>query len=341
MVSIKNSYPAFLMSLLLAQGVQADPAPGTFGLTTCDNTGGDGNAYRTYEILCDKSYDSATTTSTDLSSTIAKSGATFTTLCGLLEKGPFVTTSGTIDILKYIGEGVNRHTFFAPTDAAFNKNQLLVDELAKLALQTDAASVAAYDTVVSAILQLHMLPDTYLLENLHCDGVYESLNLSGLSASMQYSKTKCRGPVSSPTQIGGGNTMQSEQPAIGSPVNVFAETAFTAAVTGTTFSYPATTTGLFAANVVGCNGVIHVVDNLLISGNMAFTPDGEDGTTGSTTKSGKTGKATKSAKTKKAGRRLVVAEQQEPTEASRGESLERRRARLEALLEPTGDVQLN
>mmetsp|Transcript_21571 Transcript_21571/g.51113 ORF Transcript_21571/g.51113 Transcript_21571/m.51113 type:complete len:338 (-) Transcript_21571:245-1258(-) len=334
MVSLRNSFPAFLMSLALASGVQADlvcPPTENLGVSTCANTSGNGNTFTTYGILCDKTWDGSTATA--LTNTVTKTGATFSTLCGLLEAGPFITPTGTVDLITYINTSGNLHTFFAPTDVAFTKNQAIVDYLSTLALQTDSASIALYHAMVLSILQLHILPGTYLMDDLVCDCVYDTIDLT--TALPQKSKTKCRGPVTAPKQIGPGNTAAAEQPTIGYPVNVFTGSEFSLAVTGSNFNRPETvTSSLFSSNVIGCNGVIHSVDNLLIAGDSEFASVAGHST--SSMKSGKATKDTKAGKSMKGGRRRAESQQ---TPEDREENRERRRARLEALLEPSGDVQ--
>lgn len=341
MASINNSFPAFILSLLLASGVQGvdvGPKANNFGLPSCTTTNGNGNSYRTYEILCDKQLDQTTPfASNALTNTVTKNSAvSFSKTCALIDAGPFTVSKGPeIDLDSILALGVDRHTIFAPTDAAWDNIGPIYSTIMAMQL-TDKVM---FDNMVSQILQLHILPGTYLLDDLICDCVYEAYNLSGLSENTQYSKTKCRGAVSTPYQIGGGNTMSDVQPAIGSPISTFSASEFTFQATGSNFAYPRTITGQFASNVVGCNGVIHVVDNVLLPGDLAFdSADGVRSGPSSGDKSGKVdGKATKSAK--KGSSRNLSPGKVAGDEASRTEELERRRHRLEAMLEPSGDVQ--
>lgn len=308
-------------------------------------------------------------------------GATFSKFCDLINSGPFVVDGGApIDIKTYINTGLNLHTIFAPTDSAFDSNPLY-SMLVELRNTGTPEALALYNKFVAQILQLHILPSTFLMEDLECDGIYDTLNLSALAQDQQYQKTKCRNAVTNPTQIGGGNTMEAEQPVIGQPINVFSASQFPLEATGGLFARRQTVKGEFSTNVVGCNGVIHTVDNILIPGDVAVD--------GKSSKSGKAGKSAKKDKKKKqpgpppppGGEEVVViveeaeveldftdmvaeaayAEPEEPlmeeavveeaaVEAetdpegrklkvdSRREDLERRRRRLEALLEPDGKV---
>jgi len=171
----------------------------------------------------------------------------FTTLCDLIDNTP--------DIKKYIGEGVTGHTIFAPTDAAFAEISGYIPGLDALEMQH--------------LLQLHILGDTYLTTSLTCGKMYGTLNLD--LSTQQRSQTTCGGVASSAFQIGGGN-VDDNFPEIGNPIDVF--NAFEFYAFSDTFALRMKLFGhRFSADVVGCNGVIHVVDNVLLPGDDFSTKD--------------------------------------------------------------------
>lgn len=349
MASIKHSFATFFVSVLLTSAVQGQS---DLNFESCTyNTDATavalnnqistekGNKLRTYEILCGKpanrnAFDNSgftTTTVTNNGPVTTQTSVSFSTLCG------YINGAAGVDIKKYIGEGVNPHTIFAPTDAAFNSigGEMLTSDM------------------VTTILQLHILGDTYLTSDLECDRVYDTLNLGTfnstqtmLSSSDRQSKTKCRGTAGTIEQLGGGNTQRKTFPTIGDPINVFSLSGnFLASgdVAGTTKGFTSTvassgTTTLvsyFSSNVIGCNGVIHVVNEVLMPPSFSGQISG---------KSGKSGKA----KAAKSGKRRELSDggnnnnDDEAAKQDREVSRENRRRRLEALLEPNGNIeQLN
>lgn len=216
------------------------------------------NVKKLDEILCGQQEDGSA-----LGNVIALNGATFTQLCQLLDSGPWVTSdSETIDLLAHIGTGANQHTFIAPTDAAFANIQSTVDSV--LALQS--TDVLAFNNIVSSWLQLHILPATYLIEDFVCDDTIDTLNLGSSRMADQRQLTRCREEAFTFDQIGAGNVGDSSQPTIGSPTGVFnladfATNAFTKVTTDLTTT---------SSNIIGCNGVIHVVDEVLQPGSNGF-----------------------------------------------------------------------
>jgi len=350
MASIKHSFAAFLASVLLTSGVQGQSS---FSLLQCtynsdatalENQNNDstetGNHLRTYEILCGKpanmvSFDNPAGQNNINNGPvdINTAAATFEILCEYINETP--------DVKKFIGEDRNRHTIFAPTDEAFNS---ISGERAK------------FDSdMVKTILQLHILKETYLTSDLECDEVYNTLNLDGESSpsSDRQSITRCRGDAGSIQQLGGGNSKSEIYPMVGNPINIwslssdFLESgAIADSNTGFTSTVESIDNGnnnvdvlkaLFSSNVIGCNGVIQVVDEVLLP--PSFTDSGS--------KSGKS-------KGSKAGKRreLVFGDMNnnnnknnnndEAAKQDREVSRENRRRRLEALLEPNGNIeQLN
>jgi len=236
-----------------------------------------------------------------------------------------------IDLLAAL-QGASPLTVFAPTDAAFAKNPTLITEIDTL----KTTNLFKYQELVLKILQLHILSGTYTLEDLECDGVYDTVNLATTRPDLaQKSKTKCRSSVSKAAQIGGGNIGATSQPMIGSPDGVFTAAEFPSAlgldVTVQGFSRPTTVGGTFSANALACNGVIHVVDDVLLPGDLDELLEHGHGHS----HSGKSGKHGKSGKnSKKSSKR-------ERELSGREENLKGRRHRLEALLKPNGEVGLN
>jgi len=208
--------------------------------------------------LCGKQADG-----TALANPITKTGATFNTLCSLLDSGPWSTPSGTVNLVDFLGNGVNNHTIFAPDDAAFAKIQNVVNGV--LALQS--IDPTQFNSIVLNWLSLHILPDTYLTSDLTCDKTYITVDLSRTLRFPQKQKTKCRGQANFFAQIGGGNVGESDQPTVGLPGNVFPLTNFQNSA-GNTYQI-ATNQGStgYSSNVISCNGVIHVVDAVLQPGN--------------------------------------------------------------------------
>lgn len=259
MTSNKNLITASLATFLLVSGVQGQT---DLTLLACDPaaTGAErGSKLTTYEILCGKKTDD-----TAIGEAVALTGATFGTLCTLLDSGPWVTSdSEVIDLLSYFSETpVNEHTFIAPTDAAFANIQSLVDSV----LATEDTDILAFNNIVSSWLQLHILPDTYLLKDFECDETIDTLNLGSSRIADQRQLTRCRGDAFTFEQIGAGNVGDTSQPTIGSPSGVFTLGNFAAN------GYTKVTTDLTSAssNIIGCNGVIHVVDEVLQPGSNGF-----------------------------------------------------------------------
>jgi len=289
--------------------------------------------------LCDKDPATGNAITTNA---IPKAGASFTTLCTLLESGPWTTNFGQIDLIDFIGTDANEHTIFAPTDAAFAEIQGVVD--AVLALQT--SNPVQFDNIVSNWLQLHVLPDTFLAGDFICDDTYDTLNLSGNARNLQMQKTKCRGQANTFTQIGGGNVGSTDQPTVGLPAGIFNVDNF-----NNIDNFPTTTVdGTISSNVIGCNGVIHVVDSVLRPGGLISpyneyysyygakggnygAKGGNYGAKGYGTKAygkGKAGKGDKTAKYELVFNRLL--EENTPADTDPETDRENRRARLEALL---------
>lgn len=270
MTGTNNVISAFLASVLLVSGVQGQT---DLTLVTCDNTavGAErGSKFTTYEILCGQD-----SSGSALASTITATGATFATLCELIDLTPVTTSYGnTIDIKTYLSTAANEHTFFAPTDAAFAKIQDDVDDL--VATCNSGTEQLECGNIVSSWLQLHILPDTYLYEDLDCDTTYDTLNIASNAIADQRQKTRCRGDAFTFEQIGAGNVGQSDQPTVGSPTGVFTLSEFAS----NTFTKVTTDLTTVSSNIIGCNGVIHVVDEVLQPGSPFHGSKGSKGSGG-------------------------------------------------------------
>ena len=162
----------------------------------------------------------------------------------------------TVDLRAYLN-GDNDHTIFAPTDAAFAEIQSTVDDV--LELETDDPT--AFARIVVGWLQLHILPNFYLDTDLDCEEVYATINLSTSIIFDQRQKTKCRNDAAYFDQIGVGNVGDANLPTVGFPVDVFDLDEFD---TPDTVLKKTVNGDGFSSNVIGCNGVIHVVDTPLL-----------------------------------------------------------------------------
>ena len=249
---------------------------------------------------------------TDIDSTAREN---FSTLCSLIDDF-VVAEGGAVNLKTFLDSSSpnDPHTFFAPTNEAFEHIRDLVDELSTLKLN----DIVEYESTVAGLLQLHILPDTYLEADFNCDETYETLNLSGIDRYSQRQKTKCRGTAAFFNQIGVGNTgHDADQPTVGKPVQTFSLADF-----DTTDILTTSVNEKFASNVISCGGVIHVVDEVLLP--RFFEP--YYGSKGSKGGYGKSGKFWKNGLF---NRQLKEVEEED---SDRGANLENRRARLESLL---------
>jgi len=301
MAGIKNLFPAFLAAICLASGVVAQTS--TLEVDTCGATDNgnviDGNSLTTFELLCGTRDDDGVGTDT----VNILTGDTFTILCNLATSGPFTTVDGrTIDLAAVLtaSDGVVPHTIFAPTNSAFDKvPELVILVIALIDGTVTNAERLRYDNIVANWLQLHVLGDYYLSSDFTCDETISTVNLANTVIGNQKQKTKCRGQANTFAQIGGGNVDTIDQPTVGVPAGIFDADSFIddpASLTSVT-----TTDGGISSNIVGCNGVIHVVDNVLLPGSYG-SYYGSKGTKGYNsynyydTSKGKAGKGDKTAK---------------------------------------------
>lgn len=211
---------------------------------------------KTDEILCGED-----STGTAVGAAITSTGATFATLCQLIDLSPVTTSYGNaIDVKTFLDTETNKHTLIAPTDAAFAKIQDDVDDL--IATCNSGTEQLECGNIVSSWLQLHILPDTFLLEDFVCDATIDTLNIANNAIADQRQKTKCRDEAFTFDQIGAGNVGQSDLPTVGVPTGVFTLSEFKS----NTFTKVTTDLTTVSSNIIGCNGVIHVVDEVLQPG---------------------------------------------------------------------------
>lgn len=343
MAGIKNSFPAFLAAICLASGVVAQTSTlevDICGATDNDNGVTDGNSLTTFDLLCGARDDDGVGTGT----VNILTEDTFDTLCALAISGPFTTVDGrTIDLAAVLTESdsVVPHTIFAPTDSAFAKvPELVILVNALIDGTVTNAERLRYDNIVANWLQLHVLGDYYLSSDFICDETISTVNLATTVIGNQKQKTKCRGQANTFAQIGGGNVGTIDQPTVGLPAGIFDANSFIddpASLTSVT-----TTDGGISSNIVGCNGVIHVVDNVLLPGSTSYYGEyygsyyGSKGTKGYNsynyygTSKGKAGKGDKTAKYASFYGERFLSEAK--AESNREADRENRKARLETLL---------
>ena len=173
----------------------------------------------------------------------SRNGFPFQTLCSLIDLNE--------NIKNLMSFGNSPHTIFAPTDAAFSKvNGLL----------------ARVDN--NRVLELHLLPQARLTRDLRCGQTYRTVNTLQSRRANQRSKTRCVSAGRS-QQIGPGNVVNGLKPTIGVPGNVFNTKQFP---NNDQFVLNINDNGSnnekdnFSQNVISCNGVIHVVDEVLLPG---------------------------------------------------------------------------
>eukprot|EP00536_Pseudo-nitzschia_multiseries_P017081 jgi/Psemu1/292837/fgenesh1_pg.1370_\ len=217
------------------------------------STNREGSQRRTYGNLCTGSTIYSTLTGTTSSQTgtgdiPSRIGDPFRRFCDLIDKYP--------NVYSLMATGNSPHTVFAPTDAAFAKIDGLLSRLDE-----------------QRVLELHILPQARLTNDLRCGQTYRTLNTQQDRRSNQRSKTRCINAARA-QQIGPGNTRNGLSPTIGVPDNIFNaqqyeyQTEFV--LNFDSASSSDTTKYTFSQDVIACNGVIHVVDEVLIPGPQGF-----------------------------------------------------------------------
>jgi len=201
----------------------------------------EGSQRRTYGNLCaGTKADGTSGSSDDVGSRI---GHPFNKFCNLIDRYP--------NVQALMATGNSPHTIFAPTDAAFAKVDGLLNRVDE-----------------QRLLELHILPQARLTRDLRCGQTYRTINTQQDRRNNQRSKTRCVSADRS-QQIGPGNTVNGLKPTIGQPPNIFTRKEFE----GQTFFDLIFNDGAssdeqetFSQDVISCNGVIHVVDEILLPG---------------------------------------------------------------------------
>lgn len=172
-------------------------------------------------------------------------GHPFRILCDVIDRNP--------NVLALMATGNSPHTIFAPTDAAFAKVDGLISRVNE-----------------QKLIELHILPQARLTRDLRCGQTYRTLNTNQSRRDNQRSKTRCINAARS-QQLGPGNIVNGLKPTIGVPDNVFRVDEFQTQRNfdinvnineGSTDADRQT----FSQDVISCNGVIHVVDEVLLPG---------------------------------------------------------------------------
>lgn len=205
----------------------------------------EGNQRTTYGNLCayTDGFDDTQNTSNEIESRV---GWPFSRFCDIIDRWE--------NVQNLMFRGSAPHTVFAPTDAAFAKIDGLIDRVNELRL-----------------LELHILPQARLTQDLRCGQTYRTINTLQDRRNNQRSKTRCVNAAVS-QQLGPGNTINGLRPTIGEPPNVFRRNEFQSqddfVLSVNSDEQDANDQETFSQNVVSCNGVIHVVDEVLLPGNV-------------------------------------------------------------------------
>lgn len=266
MAIIKRSSFTLVLSALLSVSVYGQSSinfgdcfedQDTVGTTGSSGTDNAGSRRRTYGNLCTGNPDCGGTDNVpcaggnDLAS---RNGHPFQILCSLIDVNP--------NILDLMSFGNSPHTIFAPTDAAFSKVDGLLARVDK-----------------NRVLELHILPQARLTRDLRCGQTYRTLNTQQSRRANQRSKTRCVSAGRS-QQIGPGNVVNGLKPTIGVPGNIFNTKQFPnndQFVVNINSNGSTNEKDNFSQNVISCNGIIHVVDEVLLpGGDNAFNRGGLD-----------------------------------------------------------------
>jgi len=207
-----------------------------------------GSERTTYQNLCAGTgeFTQLVTTSTN-EDVDHRNGHQFARFCDLIDRWESVQN--------LMFRGHSPHTVFAPTDAAFSKVNGLIDRVNELRL-----------------LELHILPQARLVQDLRCGQTYRTINTLQDRRNNQRSKTRCVNAARS-QQLGPGNTVNGLRPTIGVPNNIFNTDEFSAQDEFVVTVNRDAGSGdndfrTFSQDVIACNGVIHVVDEVLLPGNI-------------------------------------------------------------------------
>lgn len=207
-----------------------------------------GSERTTYQNLCAGTGSFTQTVTSNTNENVDfRNGHQFAKFCDLIDRWESVQN--------LMFRGHSPHTVFAPTDAAFSKVSGLIDRVNELRL-----------------LELHILPQARLVQDLRCGQTYRTINTLQDRRNNQRSKTRCVNAKRS-QQLGPGNTINGLRPTIGVPNNIFNTDEFSAQdefVMNVNRDASANDNDFrtFSQDVIACNGVIHVVDEVLLPGNI-------------------------------------------------------------------------
>jgi len=212
--------------------------------TTAFGTLEEGSERRTYGLLC---AGTAVTGGTD-AAIDARIGHPFKKFCDLIDLYP--------NVKALMSTGTSSHTVFAPTDSAFSKVDGLIDRVDE-----------------QKLLELHILPHARLTRDLRCGQTYRTINTGQDRRNNQRSKTRCISAARS-QQLGPGNVVNGLKPTIGFPGNIFVADEFGGQENFVLFENSGSS--LFSQDAIACNGVVHVVDEVLLpsNGRNAFSNQG-------------------------------------------------------------------
>jgi len=257
MAIIKRSSFTLVLSALLSVSVygqssiqydscafpNGDTVTGT-GSTESTGTNNAGSRRRTFGNLCagNPPYSGFPDTGTG-NQIPSRDGFPFQTLCDMIENNDNIKT--------LMAFGNSPHTIFAPTDAAFAKVSGLLARVDK-----------------NRVLELHILPQARLTRDLRCGQTYRTVNTLQNRRDNQRSKVRCVSAGRS-QMIGPGNVVNGLKPTIGVPGNNFFVEQFPTQrefVVNVNDGAATNERDTFGQNVISCNGVIHVVDEVLLPG---------------------------------------------------------------------------
>jgi uncharacterized surface protein with fasciclin (FAS1) repeats len=261
MAIFNRSSFALVLSALISSSVYGQssinfqPCGATTDLRT-DAQNGDfsnnqsGSQRRTYGNLCSGTQDTGSTANDiDITSRV---GHPFRRFCDIIDRYP--------NVAALMSTGTSPHTVFAPTDAAFAKIDGLISRVDE-----------------QKLLELHILPQSRLTRDLRCGQTYRTINTQQDRRSNQRSKTRCISAARS-QQLGPGNVVNGLKPTIGVPGNTFNAEQFGSQNNFVLTENPnaeANAKETFSQDVISCNGVIHVVDEVLLPGGQnAFANQG-------------------------------------------------------------------
>mmetsp|Transcript_11805 Transcript_11805/g.24390 ORF Transcript_11805/g.24390 Transcript_11805/m.24390 type:complete len:422 (+) Transcript_11805:95-1360(+) len=202
-----------------------------------------GSMRRTYGNLCTGTQEAGSTNDDD--DMESRIGHPFRIFCDVIDRNPSVKA--------LLSTGNSPHTVFAPTDAAFAKVDGLISRVNE-----------------QRLIELHILPQARLSRDLRCGQTYRTINTNQSRRDNQRSKTRCIN-ASRAQQLGPGNIVNGLKPTIGVPDNIFRVDEFQTQrnfVVNVNVNEGATDADrqTFSEDVISCNGVIHVVDEVLLPG---------------------------------------------------------------------------